>query len=532
MTEGKQVGPIVIIPQGELKGGVAITENGIQYNEFIDIPYAKPPVGELRFGAPEPPLPWEGLRDATKFNPDHISIQYHYKGYIIGSEDCLYLNVYTPKLPTNNTELLPVIFYIHGGGFNEGCGIDKYDLGPDYLLEKNVVIVSTNYRLGFFGFLSLDIPEAAGNMGIKDQIMALKWVSNNIEYFGGDKNNVTLLGLSAGAVFVDYIRLAPSAKNLFHKAILQSGNSLNHWGKDTGTKNLLTSILDALGYNGFLDDSLAIYKFLKNASAPSLVKTCKKFYKNLVPERLYFGFVPTVEKDFDDVNAVIVERPYKLFVEGKYHKVPVIQGFCDKEGYLTLFSRPGTVNSITEDKTFFKHWPYKLEENDTKRYSIALAKAYLENQGLGDDSDKLGIEFFNDFDVIAGMWIQSQITASHGTPVYVYEFSYDGNFNYLKNKFNIKRIGAAHADEMGYLFRNEYIKVGVSQDFKIRNIITTFWTNFASNGDPNGLNVTLWPRFSPERPAYLNIDKQMAIKFNYHPNRIEIFKEIYDKYEK
>ena len=162
------------------------------------------------------------------------------------------VNVFTPKVPVARLlmQLLPVMVFIHGGGFVFGNGLAKFENGTDYLIEQNVVVVTTNYRLGAFEFLSLDIPEAAGNMGLKDQ--DLQWVQENIENFGGNKNDVTIFGISAGAASVEYQILSPLSKGLFHKAIMQSGSVLNPWAMDTpeNLKDLGLKLAQELQYRG------------------------------------------------------------------------------------------------------------------------------------------------------------------------------------------------------------------------------------------------------------------------------------------
>ncbi|XP_038223582.1 acetylcholinesterase-like [Zerene cesonia] len=530
MTFNYEQTTIVKVLQGTLQGGIARTDNGVEYLEFLDVPYAKPPIGELRFKNPEPPQPWDGVRDATKIDLNHISCQY-YK-IVRGSEDCLYLNVYVPKLPPKQCTLLPVMVHIHGGGFLDGNGTNKNDLGQDYFIEKNVVVVSMNYRLGLLGFLCLDIPEVPGNMGLKDQILALKWVQNNIESFGGDKNNVTLYGVSAGAAFIDYLLLAPTAQNLFHKAILQSGSSLNHWSFNHNMKDLLKELLLDLNFSESFDDKYAIYKYLRNVPFEILTKKTKKTVKAFNTTRLYFGFVPTVEKDFGDGQAIITKKPYKLFKEGKYHKIPVIKGFCDREGYLTLGCKVNTIN-ILEPKTFFDLWPYKIEDKDIIKHSATFSTMYLETVKTESD-DKYAVEFFSDFDVVSGVWLHGNILAKHNVPVYMYEFSYDGNLNFVKLLHKIEREGAAHADDMGYMFKFPCSQQATEEDIEMRNTLTTLWTNFAKTGNPtpnDDLSIQ-WPKFTPDSQMYLNINTSLTIKSNYEPKRMAVFKKIYDKYKK
>ncbi|XP_026480236.1 venom carboxylesterase-6-like [Ctenocephalides felis] len=200
----------------------------------MGIPYAKPPTGHRRFLAPQE------YKDRLKRHYKHLGSMCMQKsnGVIEGSEDCLFLNVYTPfhlkKKQKQCRKKYPVMFWIHGGSFNTGSG--DYNLyGPDYLVRQGVILVTFNYRLGVLGFLSNPDWGIKGNMGLQDQIMALKWVNENIEAFGGDKNRITIFGESAGAASVHYLMMDNSTEKLYQRAILQSGSLLNPWARQFNT---------------------------------------------------------------------------------------------------------------------------------------------------------------------------------------------------------------------------------------------------------------------------------------------------------
>uniref|UniRef100_A0A1Y1LSP7 Carboxylic ester hydrolase n=1 Tax=Photinus pyralis TaxID=7054 RepID=A0A1Y1LSP7_PHOPY len=208
--------PIVVIKSGKLRGKVEIDYCGGKYYSFRGIPYAKPPIGNLRFKAPLPPDQWSGIRDAVKHQSECCCRDLMFN-QIIGSEDCLYLNVYTPQIHCESMHLKPVMFWIHGGGFVRGSGnSDTY--GPDFLITQDVVIVTINYRLGILGFLNFEDPslDVPGNAGLKDQVMGLKWVRENIANFGGDPSNVTIFGESAGAASVHLLMLSPLARGFIY----------------------------------------------------------------------------------------------------------------------------------------------------------------------------------------------------------------------------------------------------------------------------------------------------------------------------
>ncbi|CAG7716301.1 unnamed protein product [Allacma fusca] len=191
----------------------------MEYLEFLGIPYAKPPIGKLRFESPQPAEKWDGILSATEFGAECKGFEFMMEGSIQGDESCLFLNVMTPKLKDNSStsgKLLPVLVYIHGGAFHMRSG---KGFGGKFLMDEDIVLVTINYRLGIFGFLNTDDSVIKGNMGLKDQVLALKWIQANIDLFGGDRNQVTIMGPSAGGASVHMLMLSPMGKGLFHRGI-------------------------------------------------------------------------------------------------------------------------------------------------------------------------------------------------------------------------------------------------------------------------------------------------------------------------
>lgn len=399
-------------------------------------------------------------------------------GGITGSEDCLYLNVYTPKLPSAGSKPLPVMFYIHGGGFIYGNGIIKEELSPELLVENEVVVVTINYRLGVLGFLSLDIPEASGNMGLKDQVKALKWVQKNIGKFGGDKDNVTIFGVSAGSASVEYQILSPLSKGLFHKAILQSGSALNDWAISFEYNKLALNLADKLEYKGDKNDKRALYEFFLKVPAADLSDAGFFVTENFTAKSIFFGFVPIVEKVQN--GAFLKDHPYKLLKEGNFTKVPVVRGFCNVEGSLMNMMKPFAVNELIGHKSFVNYWSYQLDDGDKEKYDKKFHTAYLEAAKADDDHDTFAVDFFGDLHFSAGVWLASIFFAKHGIPEYVYKFSYDGNLNAFKNMFGLMKKGAAHGDDLGYIFISNLITARPKEaDILFRAKLVQMWTNFA-----------------------------------------------------
>ncbi|KAL6419962.1 hypothetical protein ACFW04_011043 [Cataglyphis niger] len=217
----------VNVREGKLIGIIDKNIHAGNYIAFRGIPYAKPPVGKLRFKDPVPPEPWSGSRDSSKHG--NIAVQKDpITREMIGDEDCLYLNVYTADIESWRKR--PVMVWIHGGAFSTGSG-DATIYGPDYIVRKDVVLVTLNYRLGVLGFLNLNDKVATGNQGMKDVVMALQWVQKNISKFTGDPGNVTIFGESAGGAIVHYLTLSPLSKGIHYRFIdaqCLKNQSFNH----------------------------------------------------------------------------------------------------------------------------------------------------------------------------------------------------------------------------------------------------------------------------------------------------------------
>lgn len=232
-----------------------------EYFSFRGIPYAKPPLNDLRFQLPEKPDPWIDIKSVLETGYDCVQLNPFRESEIIGDEDCLFLNVYTPNVDPNKK--LPVMFFIHGGGYFDSSSSEAF-YGPDFLMEENVILVTINYRLGPLGFLSIDgLPK---NVGLHDQLLALKWVNENIHNFGGDENEITIFGESAGASSVHFLILSPLSNNCFKRAILQSGTALDTWAYGDSQHNQNEMMM-----NYGLDKGDLI-KFLKSVDAKTFIR--------------------------------------------------------------------------------------------------------------------------------------------------------------------------------------------------------------------------------------------------------------------
>lgn len=343
---------LVITKEGLLRGHFHIDKG---YHAFFGVRYGQAPIGRNRFQRPIPERPWSGIRNALEPGPDCPQIHPIIRAFT-GAEDCLFLNVFTRVLPYEKhfVEYQPVMFYIHGGGFTYGTGNDLLQ-DPEYLVQKGVVVVTINYRLGPLGFLCVG-KKARGNMGIHDQILALKWVQRNIVAFGGDPRRVTVFGFSAGAASVDILTLSSQATNLFRGAIAQSGSMLNPWANVANPLGQGYRLGRLFGFKGKSPEELVT--FLKRVPVRELIEASQNKLKSPDEERntLGFNFTPCIqetENDHDpDYEPILKENPVDILKHGNYRKIPQIKGFSTNEGlffikskYLTRFTRKNFPNS-------------------------------------------------------------------------------------------------------------------------------------------------------------------------------------------
>lgn len=304
---------------GPIQGTIIKTLYGHDIYAFRGIPYAKPPIGELRFKPPEPITPWQNIFNATS---DGLLCPQPEKLRAAMSEDCLKLNVYTRNLTKSN----PVMVYIHGGGNIVGSGHSLYEAGPQYLLDQEIILVAFNYRLGALGFLSTNSSLYPGNYGYLDQVLALKWVKEHISRFGGDPNNVTIFGMSAGSMAVTLHLVSTLSKGLFHKAIAMSGSATSHFDIDNlyWTRKLAKEI-DCPQYN-----EIDMVECLREVKWQTIVNKCAEWTD--------YGII-NMKWNYAIDGYFLKEHPSELFRKGNYSRVPLIVGFTKNEFDFSVYRK-------------------------------------------------------------------------------------------------------------------------------------------------------------------------------------------------
>nr|BAN20911.1 hypothetical protein [Riptortus pedestris] len=483
--------PVVETTYGQVRG---YTMNSLKANQFFafqGIPYAKPPVGELRFQAPEPPLAWEGIREATTPGPQCIQTSTS----LIGVEDCLYLTVYSPNVTGN----APVLVHFHGGAFLSG---DEAGYGPEYLIDENIVVVKVNYRLGIYGFLTFETPDLPGNQGMKDQAMALKWVQANIARFGGNPNLVTIIGESAGGASVYNHIISPLSKGLFHRAISESGTSYSQWAlAPPGYRRRITEKLMTL-LNCPVTPKEAIPCVSKKEPA-EVVSKLGSFSEGWVHLPLHFG--PVIEAP--GPNSFIVGLPH----EWDHTPVPLFIGTTSAEGLMeTITYLAKNFDFKWFSKNFNEMAPliyiYNASASDPAKITEELRRYYLPHEEITID----------DFVNLTMAYTDSAFAVSildgankHKGDVYFYYYDYRLPLPPdVDEKYN---IGANHCQESMLLW-NYGTPLIYPRDEKIAKLSDKFihiLGNFMRTGVPTiEGSGPIWKKWTPEENHYILIDSE------------------------
>ncbi|EDW59545.1 esterase B1 [Drosophila virilis] len=485
------------------------------YFAFEGIPYAKPPLGELRFRAPQPPEPWKDVRDCTYGRAKPM--QQHFVMHVVeGSEDCLYLNVYAKKLKSEKP--LPVMVWIYGGGFQIGEATRDVH-SPDYFMQKDVILVTLNYRLGALGFLSLsdrdlDVP---GNAGLKDQVMALRWIHNNIANFNGDPNNITLMGISAGAASTQIMMCTEQTRGLFHKAILMSGSSLCGWAREP-QYNWSHRLACQLGYVGS-DNEKEVFRFLQRASAREITSCTTLRSQEELRDYILFPFGPVIEP-YVSANCVIFRPPEEMLSQAWGNELPIIIGGTSFEG---LFSYQFVMQDAEHLLSAFEALiPREVRDVSTP----AELKEHIRHLKVSsfDDPTRGRMEFKECLQLLSmkHFWhgihrtLLARLAYAPTKPTYLYRFDFDSpTFNHYRIMVcGRHERGVSHADDFFYLFYciPAYKLDKFSPEYLTIERLIGMWTAFATHSDPNRAQVlpVSWEAVdSNVTPKCLNIGRQL-----------------------
>ncbi len=479
-TQEQELIKDVVTTQSGQVSGTYDEASGI--TTFKGIPLAAPPVGDLRWKAPQPVEPWEGVKECTVFSASPIQgtpvpFMMWTQEYIAPkeplSEDCLYLNVWTGA--STAEEKRPVFVYIYGGGFSSGSGaVPIYD--GEEMAKKGLVFLTINYRVGTMGFLAhpdltAESPNhASGNYGLLDQVEALKWVQKNIQAFGGDPNNVTIAGQSAGAFSVNYQVATPLTKGLFHRAIAESGGAI------LGSSQLARG-------SGLKTAEEAGVKFAEKLGASSIAEL-----RAMSAEDILKGGgpgSPIVDGYF------LPESVGEIFAKGQQNDVPVILGWNEDEGFggapVPAAEFKEKVKEMFGDKAqeFLEKFPVNTDEE-----AAAIQNDLGALQTFGLQSYKW-------------MELQNQMATSK---VFMYRFERD-----VPYAEGMQDFGAFHTSEVPYAYNNLKMspRPWTEGDYKLADTMSDFWVNFATGGDPNGEGLPSWEACAPDNLKAMIFDLEV-----------------------
>ncbi|PWK20049.1 para-nitrobenzyl esterase [Arcicella aurantiaca] len=476
------------IVKGTTEGDVAI---------FKGIPFAAPPVGEFRWRPPQPVKNWEGEFDASKFGSNCAQAGWGAKPGTIAegsSEDCLYLNLWTPANYTSKSKL-PVMVWIHGGGFTGGSGSSPQNFGHEFT-QNGVILVNINYRLGRLGYfahpaLNAEFPnELKGNYGYMDQIAALQWIQKNIAAFGGDPKNVTIFGFSAGGVSVHSLLTIPAAKGLFHKLISESGGGRDGvlTGRPISKENadiFYTVSAETIGMN------FAKKQGIEGTDAAALAKLRALKVEQIIDSgqetdgvngpRTYSG--PILD------GKLVVETAESAYMAGRQPKMPLMIGNCSAEIGGAFVS-----SAKTKEELFASFGDLEAE-----------AKTAYDADGSKNFNEVIA-KFNTDWVWGEPARMTARVFLAKQAPVYMYQFGY-----VPANAQQRSPYGAGHGSEVSFAFNTLNARWGppaepTAQEKELAKNMNIYWTNFAKTGNPNGQGVPNWTLYNNKNQDMLDVE--------------------------
>ncbi|CAH0600382.1 unnamed protein product [Chrysodeixis includens] len=492
---------------------------------FYNIPYVTTPTKENRYKPALPPPVWTEPFDAI--DKGVICPQPNVMNNLVRQEDCLIANVFVPD---TKRKKLSVLVYVHGGGFMGGYG-DMLK-AKNLLKTKDIIMVNFNYRVGIHGFLCLGTEDVPGNVGMKDQVALLRWVQKNIASYGGNPDDVTIAGYSAGSAAVDLLMISKSAEGLFHRVIPESGANLAPFSIQRNPLEIAKKYAkDKYNFTGG-DDIYALEKFYK--TAPIELLSADTF---LDRTDATFLFSPCIERETED-EAFLTESPLSILKNGNYKKLPVLYGFAEKEGMWRLIAYDGFMNKMNEKFSDFlpPDLHFKSEE-EKEAVADKIKKFYFGDKPVGNDQILKFIDYYSEITFSFSMlWAVKLYVESGHDQVYLYEYSFVDEETPLVPHTNVR--GAEHCaqtyavmDGKNPMEADESLLTPEHKEMK--NIMRGIWHNFIKTGKPvpEGSSLPAWPATGANGAPYMSLGQKVELR--HEPlleTRYRFWEDIYQKY--
>uniref|UniRef100_A0A8C4STH4 Neuroligin 3a n=2 Tax=Polypteridae TaxID=8289 RepID=A0A8C4STH4_ERPCA len=594
VVDGQSYYPTVNTHYGKLRGVRVPLPSEIlgPVDQFLGVPYAAPPTGEKRFMPPEPPSSWSGIRNATHFAPVcpqnihnavpdiMMPIWFTFNLDIVATyiqdqnEDCLYLNIYVPTedvkriskecarkpnkkicrkevfhvkkqgddLSDNDgdededirdTGAKPVMVYIHGGSYMEGTG-NMID-GSVLASYGNVIVITLNYRVGVLGFLSTGDQAAKGNYGLLDQIQALRWISENIGFFGGDPHRITVFGSGIGASCVSLLTLSHHSEGLFQRAIIQSGSALSSWAVNYQPVKYTRLLAEKVGCNVL--DTLDMVGCLRKKSYKELVE------QDIQPARYHVAFGPVIDGD------VIPDDPEILMEQGEFLNYDIMLGVNQGEGLRFVENVVDSEDGVSGNDFDFSVSDFVdslygyPEGKDTLRETIKFMYTDWADRENPETRRKTLVALFTDHQWVEPAVVTADLHARYGSPTYFYAF-----YHHCQSLMKPAWSDAAHGDEVPYVFGipmigpTDLFPCNFSKnDVMLSAVVMTYWTNFAKTGDPNKpvpqdtkfihtkanrFEEVAWSKYNPRDQLYLHIGLKPRVRDHYRATKVAFWKHL------
>ncbi|CAG9798541.1 unnamed protein product [Chironomus riparius] len=534
-------GPIKFLNQGMLRGRIEhydLTESIVSYK---GIPYAQPPVRELRWKPPVPASGWKGIKDASLFGancPQFGAPLIGTRQPFVMNEDCLFINIFTPNRMFMRN--LPVYFHIHLGGFHGESG-DPNIHSWEFFPQNGVIYVTFNYRLDVLGQLNTQDRHATGNYGLKDILEALKWVNRNIHSFGGDPNNVILMGFSVGGVVVQALIYSEDAKGLFAKAVSLSGSLFQTYPFQPNPKEKA----EALGrmLNIEFNNTEELVAQLRTFTPEQLSNATIRFLPTEMPTLFVpRTFVPSIDAEDTDEIKLIPKHPDVLARTANYNKVPLMIGFNSMDSMTNLLF-PNGRDRFNADPHMLIPDAWKIERNSSEAWEIidGFRRVYFNGSEIvTEDMMMQWMEFCSDRENAFGM---SKFVDFHykEQPVYYYRFSYSGAFSFSQQYFGLMHVnGTTSFDDYMYLHRMNRFRNPVPRSdhaYTVQDRYLRLMLNFGrfNNPTPNSQDRLLqniqWPQVT-DNLEFLDIGENLVVGTHPFKERMDLWRDFDRRFNK